>query len=87
MFLILFQTNKKLREVTPDSTVAHLQEEMMAAKLREAEATFGMKELKQKVFDLELEFKVLFVIYFMIFYLWLIYPPPWWYWIYKLLYT
>lgn len=43
---------KKLRELTPDNSVAHLQDELIASKLREAEASLSLKDLKQRVHEL-----------------------------------
>ena len=41
-----------MREATPDSVVAALQEELIAVKLREAEATLALKELRPKIAEL-----------------------------------
>ena len=49
---LLFQEKKKLREAVPDNNVASLQEELAAAKLREAEANLALKDLKSKVAEL-----------------------------------
>lgn len=47
--------NKRLHEQpTPENSVAALQEELIAVKLREAEAHLGLKELKQNIADLQL---------------------------------
>lgn len=46
------QDKKTLRETTPDNSVAHLQDELIASKLREAEASLSLKELKQRVQEL-----------------------------------
>lgn len=49
--IILFpQRNSSLPD---DTNVARLQEELIAVKLREAEALTGLKELRQQVRDLE----------------------------------
>lgn len=50
-FIILFpQRNSSLPD---DTNVARLQEELIAVKMREAEALTGLKELRQQVRDLE----------------------------------
>ena len=46
------QEKKKLREAVPDNEVASLQEELAAAKLREAESNLALKDLKAKVAEL-----------------------------------
>lgn len=47
--------NRRLHEQpTPENSVAALQEELIAVKLREAEAHLGLKELKQNIADLQL---------------------------------
>ena len=46
------QENKKLRETVPENEVACLQEQLAAAKLREAEANLALKELRSKVAEL-----------------------------------
>jgi hypothetical protein len=46
------QDKKTLRESTPDNSVAHLQEELIAVKLREAEANLSLKDLRQRVGEL-----------------------------------
>ena len=46
------QENKKLRETVPENEVASLQEQLAAAKLREAEANLALKELRAKVAEL-----------------------------------
>ena len=48
----LEEDKKKLREMKPDNSVAHLQDELIASKLREAEATLSLKDLKQRVQEL-----------------------------------
>merc|ERR1712045_390530 len=48
----LEEEKKKLREAVPDNDVASLQEELAAAKLREAEANLALKDLKSKVAEL-----------------------------------
>lgn len=48
----LEEDKKTLRETTPDNSVAHLQDELIASKLREAEATLSLKDLKQRVQEL-----------------------------------
>jgi len=48
----LEQDKKTLREASVDNSVAHLQEELIAIKLREAEANLSLKELRHRVADL-----------------------------------
>lgn len=48
--VLLLQRNSSLPD---DTNVARLQEELIAVKLREAEALTGLKELRQQVRDLE----------------------------------
>lgn len=50
--MICIQDKKTLRESTPDNSVAHLQEELIAVKLREAEANLSLKDLRQRVGEL-----------------------------------
>jgi hypothetical protein len=50
--VICIQDKKTLRESTPDNSVAHLQEELIAVKLREAEANLSLKDLRQRVGEL-----------------------------------
>jgi hypothetical protein len=50
--VICTQDKKTLRESTPDNSVAHLQEELIAVKLREAEANLSLKDLRQRVGEL-----------------------------------
>ena len=51
------QEKKKMREAVPDNQVASLQEELAAAKLREAEANLALKDLKAKVAELNTMWK------------------------------
>lgn len=46
------QDKKRLREMTPDNVVVSLQEELIAVKLREAESTLALKELRPKIAEL-----------------------------------
>ena len=46
-----------MREAVPDNNVASLQEELAAAKLREAEANLALKDLKAKVAELSTMWK------------------------------
>uniref|UniRef100_A0A1B0GNE0 Uncharacterized protein n=1 Tax=Phlebotomus papatasi TaxID=29031 RepID=A0A1B0GNE0_PHLPP len=46
-----------LRETTPDNSVAHLQDELIASKLREAEASLSLKDLKQRVQELSTQWQ------------------------------
>lgn len=48
----LEEDKKRLRETTTDNSVAHLQDELIASKLREAEASLSLKELKNRVMEL-----------------------------------
>ena len=48
-FKLFSQETKRLRESVPENTVATMQEELAAAKLREAEANLALKELRSKV--------------------------------------
>lgn len=50
VLVLLLQRNSSLPD---DTNVARLQEELIAVKLREAEALTGLKELRQQVRDLE----------------------------------
>ena len=50
--MLRIQDKKTLRESTPDNSVAHLQEELIAVKLREAEANLSLKDLRQRVGEL-----------------------------------
>lgn len=40
-----------------DNSVAHLQEELIAVKLREAEANLSLKELRQRVTELNMQWQ------------------------------
>lgn len=51
------QTNIQLQKA-PSNDVQHLQEELIAVKLREAEANLSLKEMKHKVYDLEGQWEV-----------------------------
>ena len=51
-FSFSYQDKKRLREATPDNVVVALQEELIAVKLREAEATLALKELRPKITEL-----------------------------------
>lgn len=53
----LEEDKKTLRETTPDNSVAHLQDELIASKLREAEATLSLKDLKQRVQELNTQWQ------------------------------
>lgn len=56
----MFQRNSSLPD---EENVARLQEELIAVKLREAEALMGLKELRQQVKDLEEHWQVYVAIY------------------------
>lgn len=49
---LLQQANRQLQK-DPTTEIQQLQEELIACKLREAEATLSMKELRTRVNDLE----------------------------------
>lgn len=53
--LLLLQRNNSLPD---ENNIARLQEELIAVKLREAEAVMGLKELRQQVKDLEEHWQV-----------------------------
>lgn len=53
----LEEDKKRLRETTTDNSVAHLQDELIASKLREAEASLSLKELKQRVQELSAQWQ------------------------------
>jgi ecotropic viral integration site 5 protein len=53
----LEEDKKRLRETTIDNSVAHLQEELIASKLREAEASLSLKDLKQRVMELSAQWQ------------------------------
>lgn len=46
-------TNKRLREQPPDDGIAGLQEELISVKMREAEASLSLKEMRQRFSELE----------------------------------
>ena len=46
------EEQKKMREDTPDPSVAHLQEELIAVRLREAEVNLALKDLRHRVQEL-----------------------------------
>lgn len=53
----LEEDKKRLREITTDNSVAHLQDELIASKLREAEANLSLKDLKQRVQELSAQWQ------------------------------
>lgn len=57
----MLQRNSSLPD---EENVARLQEELIAVKLREAEALMGLKELRQQVKDLEEHWQVWVVTHF-----------------------
>lgn len=61
----MFQRNSSLPD---EENVARLQEELIAVKLREAEALMGLKELRQQVKDLEEHWQVCVAMYCYIFF-------------------
>lgn len=56
------QTNIQLQKA-PSNDVQHLQEELIAVKLREAEANLSLKEMKHKVYDLDAQWEVTNIIH------------------------
>lgn len=46
-----------MRESTVDNSVAHLQEELIAVKLREAEANLSLKDLRQQVGEIHAQWQ------------------------------
>lgn len=46
-----------MRESVVDNSVAHLQEELIAVKLREAEANLSLKELRQRVKEIDAQWQ------------------------------
>lgn len=57
----MLQRNSSLPD---EENLARLQEELIAVKLREAEALTGLKELRQQVKDLEEHWQVWVVMHF-----------------------
>lgn len=57
----MLQRNSSLPD---EENVARLQEELIAVKLREAEALMGLKELRQQVKDLEDHWQVWIAMHF-----------------------
>lgn len=55
-FVIFLQRNSSFPD---ENNIARLQEELIAVKLREAEALMGLKELRQQVKDLEEHWQVI----------------------------
>lgn len=53
----LEEDKKRLREAATDNSVAHLQDELIASKLREAEANLSLKDLKQRVQELSIQWQ------------------------------
>ena len=56
-YFLPLQTNRQLQK-EPSIEIQQLQEELIAAKLREAEANLSMKELRQRVTDLDKHWQV-----------------------------
>ncbi|XP_003375016.1 ecotropic viral integration site 5 protein-like protein [Trichinella spiralis] len=50
--------NKRLKEAPPDNCVASIQEDLIAVKMREAEANLSLKEVRQKLVDLSNDWKL-----------------------------
>lgn len=63
-----------------DNSVAHLQEELIAVKLREAEANLSLKDLRQRVTELSTQWQsylqVLEFIFFKYIYLFIFFFTP-----------
>lgn len=55
LYFLLLQRNNSFPD---ENNIARLQEELIAVKLREAEAIMGLKELRQQVRDLEEHWQV-----------------------------
>lgn len=53
----LEEDKKRLRETSTDNSIAHLQDELIASKLREAEASLSLKDLKQRVQELSIQWQ------------------------------
>lgn len=47
-----------MKETPPDHCVAGLQEELISVKMREAEANLSLKEMRQKIADLQSHYEV-----------------------------
>lgn len=47
-----------MKDSKPENSVARMQEELTAVRMREAEANLSMKELRKRVADLEVEWQV-----------------------------
>lgn len=50
-----------MKETPPDHCVAGLQEELISVKMREAEANLSLKEMRQKIADLQTHWEVKFI--------------------------
>ena len=57
MIICDFQVNRQVQN-EPSAEIQCLQEELVACKLREAEANLSLKELQQKVHDLNRHWQV-----------------------------
>ncbi|KRY39358.1 Ecotropic viral integration site 5 -like protein [Trichinella spiralis] len=56
--LVWLKANKRLKEAPPDNCVASIQEDLIAVKMREAEANLSLKEVRQKLVDLSNDWKL-----------------------------
>lgn len=52
--------NKRLKESSPDGGIAAIQEELIRVKMREAEASLSLKEMRQRLADMQQEWLVKF---------------------------
>lgn len=55
--------NKRLREHEPSEGIAGLQEELISVKMREAEANLSIKEMRQRLSELEQQWAVSHVVH------------------------
>lgn len=55
---VYLQSNRRMRDSKPEHSVARMQEELTAVRMREAEANLSMKELRKRVVVLETEWQV-----------------------------
>ena len=54
----LESANKRLREDEPSEGIAGLQEELISVKMREAESSLALKEMRQRMAELEQQWAV-----------------------------
>lgn len=55
-------SNKRLKERPPENGIAGLQEELISAKMREAEASLSLKEMRQRLAELEIQWAVSLIV-------------------------